>query len=165
MKRPLHVIVLDQVRHPADGHNLFGMFDKKRDVVQVAKQDGIATLIKDTPFSELPLIEFYRSIVVHEIVHGAMYQNSYRSPISRAAFEYPAYAIQIQSLPPDTRANFLERYGTSRQTPFLFSDIILQADPYFFAARAYQHFSEAPNGCAALRSLLQGEVEFIATLQ
>jgi hypothetical protein len=44
----------------------------------------------------------------------------------------------------------------------IFSDSILLFDPYFFAARAYEHFKASADGCANLGAILQGEVSFIA---
>ena len=93
-----------------------------------------------------------------------MHQNLIRRPTSHAAYEYPAYVLQIESLPPGVRDKFLQtinnRFGRSK---FVFNDTILLFDPFFFAARAYEHFRDSANGCDHLLALLEGEVPFIQT--
>jgi hypothetical protein len=161
LQRPLHVQVRADVRHPF-GKQVFGYFDTKRERVIVAELGKVTSLVKGTPYAALPQADFYRSLIVHEVVHGIMYHNLTRPVTSQAAYEYPAYAIQIESLSPDLREQFLgsfEQEGTSR--PSLFSDSILSFDPFYFAARAYRHFNASGNGCAHLHALLEGEVSFI----
>jgi hypothetical protein len=45
---------------------------------------------------------------------------------------------------------------------YLFSDAIPMFDPFFFAARAHAHFKSFAHGCADVRALLDGDVDFIA---
>ena len=94
-----------------------------------------------------------------------MHQNLKRPAASHAAYEYPAYALQIASLPSSVRDTFLQSIP-NRASPdnLVFNDSILFFDPFFFAAHAYEHFKAADNGCAHLNGLLVGEVAFIPTL-
>jgi hypothetical protein len=96
-----------------------------------------------------------------------MHQNLKRPVTSHAAYEYPAYALQIESLAPNVREKFLQSFDQTAITgaAIIFNDSILFFDPYFFAARAYHHFKAAANGCAHLTALLEGEVAFIAPTQ
>jgi hypothetical protein len=106
--------------------------------------------------------EFYQSLIVHEIVHGVLHQNYKRQPKSHSAYEYPAYALQIEFLPAPMREKFLNAFDvTPARASLVFSDTILLFDPYSFAARAYQHFKSAPDGCAHIRAILDGEAEFV----
>ena len=82
---------------------------------------------------------------------------------SRSAHEYPAYALQIESLPLSAREKFLQSVNADTDG-FFFNDIILSADPFYFAARAYAHLEASTDRCAHLTELLEGEVAFIATL-
>lgn len=166
LRRPLHVQIMSEVRHPFSGP-IFGMFDPKQERVLVTQQAHIPYLIKDTPYARLPLRDFYRSLIVHEVVHGVMHQNLKRPATSHAAYEYPAYALQIESLPPQVRDTFLRFFD---QTAFkgsstIFSDAVLFFNPYFFAASAYHHFKASPDPCAHLTALLEGEVTFILPAQ
>jgi hypothetical protein len=163
LHRPLHVHVLAEVRHPAGGP-IFGLFDMRQERVLVTRYANTPGLIEGTPYSELPLIDFYRSLIIHEVVHGALHQNYKRPPYTQAAYEYPAYALQIEALPADLREKFLQSSTPpgSAGKGFQFNDTILLFDPFFFGARAYQHFKAAGDGCAVIHRLLAGEVDFIA---
>jgi hypothetical protein len=163
-KRPLLVEVMSQVRHPFGGP-IFGMFDIARERVLVTAQTNIPALVEDTPYAALPLQDFYKSLIVHEIVHGIMHQNLQRKVETHAAYEYPAYALQLESLPEDVRATFLQSFDQAAlRSNTLFSDSVLFFDPYFFAASAYQHYKGAPDACGLLTGLLSGDVAFIAPM-
>jgi hypothetical protein len=155
---------MSEVRHPFSGA-IFGLFDIKRERVLVTQQAKIPPLVKDTPYADLPPHDFYRSLIVHEVVHAVMHQNLKRAATSHAVYEYPAYAIQIESLPASVRDQFLKSFEQDAiRADAIFNDSVLLFDPFFFAAQAYQHFHASANGCAHLHALLEGEVPFIATM-
>jgi hypothetical protein len=164
-RRPLQVHILSEVRHPFSGP-ILGLFDTKQERVLVTQPANIAALVRGTPHEVIPESDFYRSLIVHEIIHGVLHQNLKRPATSHAAYEYPAYALQIESLPPSVRDKFLRSFmGENVATnDFMFSDSVLFFDPFFFAARAYEHFKASPDGCAHLQALLEGEVSFILTM-
>lgn len=166
LRRPLHVQIMSEVRHPFSGA-IFGLFDTKQERVLVTQEANIPSLVKDTPYAKLPQRDFYRSLIVHEVIHGIMHQNLKRPATSHAAYEYPAYALQIESLPPHVREEFLQSFDQTaiKADSTIFSDAVLFFDPYFFAASAYNHFKASTNGCAHLTALLEGEVAFIAPPQ
>jgi len=163
LRRPLSVQIMSEVRHPFSGP-ILGLLDTKQERVLVTQEANVPSLVKDTPYAKLPLRDFYRSLIIHEVVHGVMHQNLKRAATTHAAYEYPAYALQLESLVPDVRESFLQAFDQTAikpdSTPF--SDVILFFDPYFFAARAYRHFKASRDGCAHLAALLEGEVPFIA---
>ena len=162
LKRLLRVEIMEEVRHPFSGP-ILGMFDTAQERVLIAREASVPALIKDTPYADLPLRDFYSSLVVHEIVHGVMRQNFRRKPTTHAAHEYPAYALQLESLPADVREAFLRSFDPAAlRSNSLFSDTVLFFDPYFFAARAYHHYRAAPDVCAQLAGLLSDDVAFIA---
>src|SRR5262245_14726872 len=164
-RRPLRVQIMREVRHPFSKEPVFGFFDTKHERVVVIEEANVAALVKGTPYAELPLHAFYRSLIVHEVVHGVMHQNLKRQPTTHAAYEYPAYALQIASLSPDVRDKFLQSIP-NRANPgeFVFNDTILFFDPFYFAARAYEHFQASGAGCVHLTALLEGDVTFIPAL-
>lgn len=162
LKRLLRVEIMDEVRHPFSGP-ILGMFDTARERVLIAREANVPALVKDTPYASLPLRDFYKSLVVHETVHGVMHQNLRRKPTTHAAHEYPAYALQLESLPTEQREAFLRSFDQAAlRSNSLFSDSVLFFDPYFFAARAYHHYRTAPDACTPLTGLLSDEVAFIA---
>lgn len=161
-KRELRVEIMSEVRHPFSGP-IFGMFDIAQERVLVTKEANIPALVDDTPYASFPTRDFYKSLIVHEIVHGVMHQNLKRKATTHAAYEYPAYALQMESLPEEVRETFLRSFDqTALKSNTLFSDSVLFFDPFFFAARAYYHYKNSPDACAHLTDLLSGEVSFIA---
>ena len=166
LRRPLHVHIMSEVRHPFSGA-IFGLFDTKQERVLVTQEANILSLVKDTPYAKLPQRDFYRSLIVHEVIHGIMHQNLKRPAASHAAYEYPAYALQIESLAQHVREEFLQSFDQTaiKTDSIMFNDPVLFFDPYFFAARAYHHFKASADGCAHLQALLEGEVAFIAPPQ
>jgi hypothetical protein len=160
--KPVHVQIMSEIRHPFRGP-VFGLFDIRQEQVLVTHEDNIPALVKDTPYAGLPRRDFYKSLILHEVVHAIMHQNLKRQPTSQAAYEYPAYALQIESLPPAARERFLRSLDVAApRSDFVFSDPVLLFDPYFFAARAYWHLQASADRCVLLGSLLKGEVSFIA---
>jgi hypothetical protein len=165
LRKPLQVQIMSEVRHPLGG-SIFGLFDTKRERVLIAQEGNIPALVKDTPYAMLPQREFYRSLIVHEVVHGVMHQNLKRPATTHAAYEYPAYALQTESLAPNVRDALLKSFDQAAiASKSLFNDTVLFFDPYFFAVSAYHHFKGSANGCAHLTALLDGEVAFIAPPQ
>jgi hypothetical protein len=161
LRRPLHIEIKKELRHPT-GLPALGFFDAKNERAVIAQYDNVSSLVQGTPYALLPQPELYRSLIIHEVVHAVMHQNLRRKPLSHAAYEYPAYVLQIASLPATARDRFLQTVGRSTpHTDFLFSDSVLFMDPFVFAARAYHHFSTSAKGCAHLVALLEGEAPFI----
>ena len=161
LRKPLPILILKEVKHPFGGP-IFGFFDTKREQVLVTQTANVQSLVEGTPYAALPPIEFHNSLIVHEVVHGVMHQNLKWTPNSRAAYEYPAYALQIESLPSNVRDGFLKSLIESKAGPsFMFSDSLLGFDPYFFGARAYEHFKSSPDGCTHLWGLMEGSADFI----
>lgn len=143
-----------EVRHPLAGL-IFGYYDLKERHIVLTSFDGLPTLMLDTPYADVPPDDFYKSLVVHEVVHSVMHQNLKSEVRSQAAYEYPAYALQIASLPAPVRSTFLKTFDPERieSAPPL-SDTILAFAPYLFAARAYTHFADASSGCANIRAVM-----------
>lgn len=164
VRMQLSVHIMREVKHPL-GRSVFGLFDIRQERILVTQFDNVGPLIEGTPYSELPADEFYGSLIVHEVVHGVLHQHYGRPPGSHAAYEYPAYALQLEYLPPGTREKFLQAStpaAPARAGPLL-TDTMLMFDPYYFAARSYQHFKSAPDPCAHLRALLEGDANVVAT--
>jgi hypothetical protein len=165
LRRPLQVEILSEVRHPFFKSAIFGLFDRKDQRVLITRPENLPSLVRGTPYEVLPPADFYRSLIVHEIIHGIIHQNLQRPATTHAAYEYPAYALQIESLPFAVREEFLRSFDQAAMTSeFLFNDAVLFFDPYYFAARAYHHFKATPDSCTHLHALLQGEVPFIFAL-
>jgi hypothetical protein len=158
-KHTITINVVSEVRHPLAGL-IFGYYDLEKRYIALSRLETIPELMKDTPYEGIPYREFYQSLAVHEVVHSVMHQNLKQPAWSQTAYEYPAYALQIASLPPDARALFLKSFDGERiKKAEPFSDSILAFAPHFFAARAHDHLVTSPDGCARLRAVMAGEGE------
>lgn len=165
LRRPLDVEIVDEVRHPVSADPIFGFFDTNRERVLISQERAIPSLAEGTPYAVLPQRDFYRSVIVHEVVHGIMHQNLKRPALSHAAYEYPAYALQVESLPPDVRDKLLSAVPNAVGSGELrVNDAILFFDPFLFAVRAYGHLKSATDGCAQLHALLEGQASFVPIL-
>ena len=161
----LRLEIMPEVRHPL-GRVVLGLLDTKRQRILVTQAASIAPLIEETPYAALPPRAFYRSLIVHEVVHAVMDQNLKRAALTHAAYEYPAYALQIESLGQEDRDIFLTSFDQAAlMSDALFNDVVLFFNPYLFAARAYHHFKRSSNGCGYLNGLLQGGAPFIVSLE
>jgi hypothetical protein len=164
-RRPIDIELRDVVLNPFGGR-IFGRLDRQHDLVLLTRFEAVRPLVLETPYRSFAPAEFYRSMVVHEVVHAIMNQNYRRQPLSRAAWEYPAYAIQLESLAAETRESFLlTRSKSSPSDGIMLNDIMLGFDPYLFAARAYHHLASSVSRCAKLRDLLNGDPDFIAVIE
>lgn len=162
-RRALRIEMSGEVRRPFGGA-VVGLFDPIKGKIFITQYENVASLVSGTAFSELPQRDFFKSLIVHEVVHAVMHQNYKRQPGSHAAYEYPAYALQIESLPSSVRDKFMQTINIGADKhKIVFSDSVLSFDPFFFAARAYEHFRGSANGCAHLLALIEGEVAFIWT--
>lgn len=166
LRRTLHIEILDAVRSPFGGQ-IFGRFDKENEAVFLSAAAGIADFTRGSAYAVIPPADFYRSSIVHEVVHGAMHQNQRRNPSSRAAQEYAAYALQIASLPQHAREAFLRAAarGATQDGNFYLNDMILGFDPAYFAANAYRHFMASRDGCEGIAMLLARDVDFIMAIE
>jgi hypothetical protein len=155
----IDIRIRPEVRHPLAGL-IFGYYDLGEKHVVLTSLHSLAGLMQDTPYAELPADDFYQSLVVHEVVHNVMHQTLASNALSHAAYEYPAYALQIASLPAATRSAFLKAFDQGRiEHASSLNDTILSFAPYLFAARAYTHF--AASGCASIRAtMIHGDASF-----
>jgi len=164
MDRPLQIRIEPRVHHPLGGP-VFALFEGgERGHIRLTQFAGMPTLTARTPFAGLPLPDLYRSLIVHEVVHGVLHQSPAGRSMGQVANEYLAHALQIASLPPDARRLFLNSLPAAAQSDdLLFTDVMLSLNPYLFAARAYQHFEALGDECRQTRTLLQGAATFIAS--
>ena len=162
-RRPLHVQAVHDVLHPFSGVVL-GLFNTRLERVLVTQEANIQHLTRGTPYGELRQRDFFRSLVVHEVVHAVMIQNFVQPPTSRSAHEYPAYALQLDSLPVEQRKKYLDSVDKGGDSGFFFNDYVLSFNPFLFAARAYRHFASSSNSCSRLHATMTGNATFIATV-
>ena len=162
LKQPFSIFVSETVLTPR-GTEAFGVFDPDGDVINVTVLSGLARMAAGTPYATLSPIALYKSVIAHETVHAVMQQNYSRTPSSRAAYEYPAYAIQMELLTLEHNDQLHSRLVKSRDKPVL-NDLLLGLDPFVFAAHAYRSLQDDADRCSSLHDVLADRVDFIATL-
>jgi hypothetical protein len=162
LKQPVSIFVFETVRTPR-GTEAFGVFDPDGDIISVTAVSALARLAAGTPYAAFSPVALYKSVVAHETVHAVMQQNYSRRPSSRAAYEYPAYAIQMELLRRENSSEPASELFDADDT-LLLNDLILGLNPYVFAARAYRQLQRDGSRCASLQDALEDRADFIATL-
>lgn len=112
-----------------------------------------------TAFPEMDPELLFKSLIVHELVHAYLDQHESSGDLSRVAHEYLAYAIQLDELPREERADVLARAGVQQEvTDEDFSETLLNMAPVIFAARAWSHFVEQGGDPYLVSRILKGEI-------
>jgi hypothetical protein len=163
-KTTISIKVQNEVRHPLAGA-IFGYYDLEAQYIALTNLSSTTSLMQGTPYEGISQAAFLQSLAVHEVVHSVMHQNLRHRVYNPAVYEFPAYALQIASLPVEARTLFLKAFDGERikKAP-PFSDTILSFAPYFFAARAYEHFVSFSDGCALLRQVMKGGIDVAAEI-
>lgn len=162
LKRPLEIRVGPDIQR-TPGRHVLGYFDAVNGGLYVRELASIPALVGGTPFNEIPHRDFFRSMIVHELVHAVLHQNAERT-VSAAGHEYLAYAFQIDSLGSGARERFLASVGRrASKDAFAFSDLLLEMNPFLFAAHAFKHLAAAQDHCVHVAALLEGEPDFVST--
>lgn len=155
--RPIVISVATELSENCVGHYICGS-----DRISVLHPDTLAQEIADsTLFSQLTVLEYFDSIVFHELVHAAYDEVPCPFPHCSATSEYLAYALQIRELSPDarTRIGFGE-VPEEKVSGAFFSAIIAFWAPDVFARKAWTHLMQRPDPCAYVSDLAAGKIYF-----
>ena len=104
----------------------------------------------------------FRSVIVHEMVHAYLDQQSTGRFLPRVAHEYLAYAIQLDVLPDEERDRVLEKAALQEALVELedINEAILNLMPVRFAAMAWLHFNQEGGDASLVRRIIEGELLF-----
>lgn len=145
------------------GQPIFGQFRPSERVAAVRPLHGCESLMRAAPYDEatsamsrLPIEDFYRSLVVHEVAHAVAHQ-AFKVPPTRTAYEYISGVVQLDALPAASRASYVAAFKHVDFTTDMFNELTLAMAPAQYAVAAYRHFGRRGHGCAFLRSLLETE--------
>ncbi|WP_322786912.1 DUF6639 family protein [Litoreibacter arenae] len=109
----------------------------------------------------LDIASYFESVIVHELSHAIFDATPCPFDSCIAANEYVAYTVQIMSLTPEQRAEFVERSGVDgKVSRDELSAIILFMAPTLFARKAWAHLSQRDDQCGYLRKILNGTILF-----
>lgn len=130
-------------------------------ILLLPADDMKAAMADDNAFRMLPDDHLFASIVVHEMAHAFIVPTECGMRICRPAHEYISYAMQIDSLPEDSRDSLLSAFpATPDRDLSYFSMFLLEIAPERFAVEAWRHFSQPGNGCEFIESILTEDTQF-----
>jgi hypothetical protein len=167
VRHRVRVTTVDRVRSPFGAAGI-AAFDAPSGEVAMTRLISVTPLVRGTPYERIPWRELYMSFAAHEVVHAILSNHFQRQPTMLAAYEYPAYALQLSLWSSTARLDFIKSIlgstGEIEMHKFFFTDELLLINPYFFAVRAYQHFNAPGNGCNSLLSLVAGSAQFLLNM-
>jgi hypothetical protein len=104
----------------------------------------------------------FQSVIVHEMVHAYLDQQSSGRFLPRVAHEYLAYAIQLDALSDAERDRVLEKADMQEASVELedINEAILNLMPVRFAAMAWLHFNQEGGDASLVRRIIEGEQLF-----
>lgn len=122
--------------------------------------------LKDRPgrasaFPEMDAELLFESLILHELVHAYTDQSAEGRILPRVAYEYLAYAIQLDALPKTERARILAKVEVATLGGIgQINDAVLALSPLRFAALSWLHFSQEGGDADLVRRILRGELRF-----
>ncbi|RZW00317.1 MAG: hypothetical protein EX266_14060 [Rhodobacteraceae bacterium] len=155
--RPLVVSISDDV-----GDNCVGMYHCGSDRMEILHPAQLAGQIDDSAlFSQLEVLEYFDSIVFHELVHAAYDEVACPFQNCTATSEYLAYALQIRALSSDARDRIgLGEIAREKVRAEAFSAIFAFWAPDKFAVKAWTHLMQRPDPCGYVADLAAGDLFF-----
>ena len=110
-------------------------------------------------FSFLPIDAYFRSVIIHELVHAAFDLVPCPFASCTVGNEYVAYSIQVESLTPEEQQSFEDAAALDRR---IFRDelniMIYELAPHRFAQKAWVHFKQREDPCGFVGQITQGTV-------
>lgn len=158
--RPVRISILDRLE--AANAECVGRYLCHAGRIEILSPKAMQDAIQpDSAYHDLPGMEVFDSFLVHELAHALIHQTLDGQSGSVAQNEYVAYAMQLASIPPETREALIAPYRKSEGVSLEeLNGFILGFAPDRFAARAWLHFSEPQNGCDFVSRILEGTVLF-----
>lgn len=110
-------------------------------------------------FAFLPVDDYFKSIVVHELSHQLLDNMPCPFEACAASQEYVAFAMQIMSLTPDQRSLFEATHGLEAEISRTeLNAMILFMAPNIFARKTWAHFNQRADSCGFIRDIMDGTV-------
>jgi hypothetical protein len=158
LSEPVEVVLTDRISNAPD--SCVALYDSETRRLEILTieclSDGHGGL---GSFHDLSPEVFFDSLIVHELTHAYLHQTG--ADLGRSAHEYLAYALQLDSLPPESRSMILDR-TTLRSTIDIddFDELLLAFHPLRYAAMAWRHFNAQSDRAAVVAAIVSGETQF-----
>jgi hypothetical protein len=165
-RRKLTLEIVNRVTHPL-GVPVIATFDATRWRARISNFEAtLALILPKSVYRKLPFRDVYDSLVVHEVAHAIFREHVGGRRIPVTAHEYVAYAIQIASMPQETRDLLLSSFPLQTSKDLArFNDIYLAMRPLRFAANAYRHLFRNERYCETIARIASGDAEFPLPLE
>jgi len=103
----------------------------------------------------------FQSLIIHELAHAYMDQASEGQFLPRVAYEYFAYAVQLDALPESDRSRILAKAAVAPPVDFeQINDAVLSMSPLRFAALSWLHFRQEGGDVDLVQRILEGKLLF-----
>jgi len=155
---PLEVQIMDDPKPSG----LMGYYSMSHGRIMVQSPRNLSEMLPpDSAYQYVPNIEYFDSIVVHELAHALFLSTPCGQETCLAGHEYLAYALQLQSMSSVARNSILNALPAEEPIDLTwFTDSRLRETPEVFAANAWRHFSQDGYGCNFISRIVSGEAVF-----
>ena len=153
--RPLRIGVVEDLKP-----SCFGQYHCGEDRIELLSLPAMqAQLLPDSAYARLSDEAFFKSIVVHELTHAAIENMPCPFKTCLVAHEYLAYVMQVMSLSPEAKRQFIKGVDLEREisrdelNPFMYF-----MAPDRFARKAWMHFTQRDDPCGFVGQIVDGTV-------
>jgi hypothetical protein len=139
-----------------------GLYHCGADLIEVLHPESLGKRIGNSAlFSELGVLEYFDSIVFHELVHAAFDDVPCPLAACPATSEYLAYGLQIRMLSPEARTKIgLATVPDKTVSRDAINAIMVFWAPDLFAVKAWTHLMQRPDPCAYVGLIASGAIRF-----
>ncbi|MBV1867453.1 MAG: hypothetical protein KUG69_06055, partial [Marinosulfonomonas sp.] len=153
----INLQVVDRIAHAEE--ICLGSYMPGEKVLKITSPNQFSAVIDpDNIFSQIPTLELFDSLIVHELTHALVDQQPYKGKQCLENQEYMAYAMQLEAMSPASRKILIDAAGGGIEvTRERLNAFIAIAAPSKFAAWSWIHFSAPQNGCDFVGKLVSGK--------
>lgn len=157
--RPIYIEATDRIDHPFA--TCLAAFDCDFDRIRIVMRDSYAGLVEPgDPYADFPVDVLVRTLLLHEIAHALIEQNSEGREVPPVDHEYIAAAMELAHMDPAWRDLILAEANLDAPAESRVNIWIYRLAPRRFAANAWLHFQQPQNGCALVGRLVSGAASF-----
>ncbi|MDT8326535.1 MAG: DUF6639 family protein [Roseovarius sp.] len=153
--RPLRIDLVETLKA-----NCFGQYHCGENWIELLSPSAMqAKHLPQSIYADLPNEAFFQSILVHEMTHAVTTDVPCPFDNCLVTHEYLAYVMQIMSLSPKARLQFLKGVDLDRKiSRDELNSIIYFMAPDLFARKAWLHFTQRDDPCGFVGQIVEGTV-------
>jgi len=153
----INLQVVDRIVHAEE--MCLGLFIPGEKILKITSPNQFSAGIgPDNILSQIPTLELFDSLIVHELTHALVDQQPYHGKQCLENQEYIAYAMQLEAMSSASRKILIDAAGGEIEvTGERLNAFVALAAPVKFAAWSWMHFTAPQNGCDFVGKLVSGE--------